>query len=105
MLSLGFAFLQTIQAALAAVFGSVSAIIMAALLAFEVSRLNRNIKAGKSVTAIAMIVGLAPRLVLVFVLFWIGLQLLELKPLPMVVGFALTYFIGYLLNYTSGIKS
>lgn len=93
----GFAFLQAPAAAIPAAFGAAGAILMSLLLALKINRLNRRLEQRKAVSAGTVMLGFAPRLLLVLLLFWLGIVVLELAPLPMVASFALVH-LGYLLN-------
>ena len=98
MTTAGFAIMQNFSAALAALFGGSSAVVLAAFLAMKVHQLERQFRENKSRAAAIVMLGFMPRLVLVLGLFWVGLGWLKLLPVPMIVGFTLTYF-GYLLNF------
>ncbi len=70
---------------------------MSALLAFKIKHLNRRLKQKKVVSVGTIMLGFAPRLLLVLIFFWLGISVFSLAPLPMVVTFALVHF-GYLFN-------
>lgn len=96
--SVGFAFLQGERSAWSACFGGVGSIIMTLLLALKVYRLGRRLEQDKPVAAMVVMLGFAPRLLLVAAIFGIGLRGLDADPVPMLLGFALTHA-GYLLNF------
>lgn len=96
--AVGFAALYGMTAALAVLAGSSGALFLTWLLAVKMHRLQRQLEKGKPVTAPMVALGFAPRLMVVLGLFWIGLWLLRLPPVPMVAGFALTH-LGYLLSF------
>ncbi len=71
---------------------------MSALLAFKIKRLNRRLQQNKAVGIGTVMLGFAPRLLLVLIFFWFGISILNLTPLPLVAAFALVHF-GYLFNF------
>ena len=93
----GFALLQDLLAAVSSAFGAVAAIVMSALLAFKIKCLDRRLKQNKAVSVGTVMLGFAPRLLLILIIFLVGIQVFRLSPLPMVVAFALVHF-GYLFN-------
>ena len=93
----GFALLQDLLAAVSSAFGAVAAIVMSALLAFKIKRLDRRLKQNKAVSVGTVMLGFAPWLLLILIIFLVGIQVFRLSPLPMVVAFALVHF-GYLFN-------
>ena len=95
---IGFALLQSPAAALSAAFGAAGAVAMSALLALRIRHLNRRLEQNKAVSIGTVMLGFAPRLLLVLILFWLGISVLGLAPLPMVVAFALVH-LGYLANF------
>ncbi len=98
VIGIGFAMAQGVPAAFAALFGGGSAMVLTGLLAIKMYRLAQRLQENKMVASPMLALGFVPRLILVLGLFWIGLWLMELAPIPMVVGFALAH-LGYLLNF------
>ena len=98
----GYALLQDQAAAQASAFGAVAALVMSALLAFKIKHLNKRLGQNKVVSVGTVMLGFAPRLLLVLVFFWLGLSILGFAPLPMIVTFALVH-LGYLFNVVSHI--
>ena len=93
----GFAWFQQLPAALSSAFGAAVAVAMSVLLAFKIKRLDRRLQQNKAVGVGTVMIGLAPRLLLVLAAFWLGISILGLDPLPMTVAFALVH-LGYLFN-------
>ncbi len=93
----GFALFKDPAAALPSAFGAAGAVMMTTLLALRIKRLNRRLEQNKAVSTGTVMLGFAPRLLLVLILFWLGISILDLAPLPMVIAFALVH-LGYLLN-------
>ena len=94
----GFALLKDPAAALSSAFGAVGAIAMTALLALRIRNLDRRLRQSRTVSASTILPGVAVRLLLVSILFWFGISVLDLAPLPMLTAFALTY-LGYVFNF------
>lgn len=94
----GFALFKGSPAALSAAFGAAGAVAMTTLLALRIKRLDRRLEQNKAVSTGTVMLGFAPRLLLVLIVFWLGISILDLAPLPMVVAFALVH-LGYLFNF------
>ncbi len=71
---------------------------MSLLLAFKIQHLNRRLEQNKAVSVGTVMLGFAPRLLLILIFFWLGISILKLLPLPMVVAFALVH-VGYLFRF------
>jgi len=93
-----FALLQGRMAVLSAAFGGGGAVVMSGLLALRITYLNRRLEQNKAVTVATIMLGFAPRLLLVLMIFWAGLSVFGLAPLPMIITFALVH-LGYLFNF------
>ena len=84
-------------AAVSAMFGMVSALIIAAVLAYGVIRANRIASEQPQRSMMIIYFGAAQRFVLVIALFMVGLGLLKLDPLAMAATFGLTQ-LAYAIN-------
>lgn len=80
----------------AGLFGGFAALLLSFLLALMVRRVEKRFERNKKVNKGLLTLFFAPRLVLTLAFFALGIGTFGLKPLPMVVAFALVYLVYWI---------
>jgi len=97
--SAGFFFMQgqaPAWAAWSALYGGLVAVLLSIVLAVQMRRLDKRLENKEMVSTGLLVIGIAPRMLLVLVAFAAGIIVLRLEPLPMLAAFTVCYLAWWL---------
>jgi len=97
--SAGFFFMQgqaPAWAAWSALYGGLVAVLLSLVLAVQMRRLDKRLENKEMVSTGLLVIGIAPRMLLVLVAFAAGIIVLRLEPLPMLAAFTVCYLAWWL---------